>query len=284
MQQFEIDETLVEMKKAKKENNKKNKIHLIITFISLIFILVTFIIIYIRNLKLLHKEKEKNKDLKEIVDDLIKEKNDIKNIIYELIKWKRENEKRKKEENEDDFIDYDIDSILLNNNEIQLISKKLIKKEKEKDKVIYNLIYRASKDGKNANSYHNKCNEKINTLTVVQTVKGNKFGGYTETRIQESNKGYKDPKSFIFSLDKMKIYENLNKEGKVIRHYRGYGPFFVGGFVVFDSNFYNTRNNYVYDKSSSSNFFSREDEDFELNNGEEFFAIREVEVFEIFYE
>ena len=282
MQQFEIDETLIEKKKAKKENNKKKKAYLIIIFISFICILVTFIIIYIRNLQLLYKEKEKNKDLKEKVDDLIKEKNETKNIIDELIKWKRENEKRKEKENEDDFIDYDIDSILLNSKEIQLISKRLIKEEK--NKVIYNLIYRASRDGKNANSYHKKCNEKINTLTVVQTVKGNKFGGYTETQIQESNKGYKDPNSFIFSLDKMKIYENLNKEGNVIRHYSGYGPFFVGGFVVFDNNFYNSRNNYVYDKSSSSNFFSREDEDFELNNGEEFFVVREVEVFEIFFE
>ena len=71
MQQFEIDETLIEKKKAKKENNKKKKVYLIIIFISFICILVTFIIIYIRNLQLLYKEKEKNKDLKEKVDDLI---------------------------------------------------------------------------------------------------------------------------------------------------------------------------------------------------------------------
>ena len=282
MQQFEIDETLVEKKKkAKKENNKKKISYTLITIISFICILLLFIVIYNKNLKLLHKEKEKNEDLKEIVDDLLKEKNDTKNIIDELIKWKKENEKTK-EEDEDDFIDYDIDSILLNNKDIQLISKRLIKEEN--DKVIYNLIYRASRDGKNATSYHKKCNGKNNTLTVVQTVKGNKFGGFTETEIQDGYIGYKDPNSFIFSLDKMKIYENLNKEGVVIRHYSGYGPYFIGGFVVFDSNFYNVYNNYVYDKSSSSNFFSKEDGDFELNHGEELFAVREVEVFEISFE
>ena len=128
------------------------------------------------------------------------------------------------------------------------------------------------------------CDGKSNTVSVVQTVKANKFGGYTETLIDNGNLAYKDPNSFIFSLNKQKIYENLNKDGNVFRYYKGYDPYFVGGFITFDTQFYRNNNNYVYDRASSSNFFSKNEKEYEINNGEQFFAIRELEVFEIFLE
>ena len=67
-------------------------------------------------------------------------------------------------------------------------------------------MYRASRDGFSAEDFHSKCNETENTLTVIKSVSGNVFGGYTD-RAWNSNDGYlRDPNAFIFSL--------INKENK----------------------------------------------------------------------
>ena len=282
MQQFETDNS--SLIKNKNENDKKGKKKISFKLIGIIFLIIfsiIFIYIYIHNAKLLEEEKEKNDELKQIVVDLIKERNQTRKTINDLIKWKEENEKNP----EEDYSNYEVDSLIFNNQDIHLITDRLTNKEELKDRnVIFNLLYRASRDGADANSYHKMCDGKSNTVSVVQTVKGNKFGGYTETQIESGSVGYKDPNCFVFSLNKQKIYENLNKNGTVIRHYNGYGPYFVGGFITFDSQFYSNNNNYVYDSASSSNFFANNEKEYEINNGEQFYAIRELEVFEIFIE
>jgi hypothetical protein len=251
----------------------------LIAILCLICFSIIFIFVYLSSLKLIQTQKQKNDELKQIVEGLIKERNQTKNTIDELMRWKEDREK-----NEEEKIKYQIDSKIIYNQDAIFISKRLTEKEYSDRKVIFNLIYRASRDGANAQSYHIRCDGKINTVTVVQTVKGSKFGGYTETQIQDGNIGYKDPNSFIFSLNKMKIYENLNKDNNVIRHYRDNGPYFVGGFVIYDSNFNDNNSNYVCDKTSSFNFFSDNEKEYEINNGEKYFHIKELEVFEIFLE
>ena len=41
-----------------------------------------------------------------------------------------------------------------------------------------NLLYRGSVDGFAASDFHRKCDNKGPTLTVVETIKNKKFGGY----------------------------------------------------------------------------------------------------------
>ena len=282
MEQFEVDDSslTVNLNKKPKKEKKTKKISLnLIAILCLICLSIIFIFVYLNSLKLIQKEKKKNDELKHIVEGLIKERNQTKTTIDKLMRWKEDKEKNKEEK-----VKYQIDSKIIFNQDAIFLSDRLTDKEYSDRKVIFNLIYRASRDGANAQSYHSKCDGKINTVTVVQTVKGSKFGGYTETQIQDGNIGYKDPNSFIFSLNKMKIYENLNKDSNVIRHYRDNGPFFVGGFVIFDSKFNDNNSNYVYDKSSSFNFFSDKEKEYEINNGEKYFHIKELEVFEIFLE
>jgi len=285
MEQFEVDDSslTVNLNNKKQKNEKKRKkISLnLIAILCLIIFSIIFIFAYLNSLKLIKTQKQKNDQLKQIVEGLIKERNQTKNTIDELIKWKEDKEKTKTKE---ESMKYQIDSNIIYNQDAVFLSKRLTDKEYSDRKVIFNLIYRASRDGADALSYHRKCDGKSNTITVVQTVKGSKFGGYTETLIQDGNIGYKDPNSFIFSLNKMKIYENLNKDSNVIRHYRDNGPYFVGGFVVFDSNFNDNNSNYIYDKTSSFNFFSDNEKEYEINNGEKYFHIKELEVFEIFLE
>jgi hypothetical protein len=63
----------------------------------------------------------------------------------------------------------------------------------------WTLIYRASQDGFEASSFHDKCDDKPNTLIIIKSTNGNVFGGYTEQ--SWSGSGYKvDPNAFIFSL------------------------------------------------------------------------------------
>lgn len=285
MEQFEVDNSssliVVEKnpKKAKKEKKRKKISLNLIAILCLICFSTIFIFVYRKGLALIQQEKQKNDELKQIVEGLIKERNQTKTTIDELIKWKKDKEKIKEES-----LKYQIDSNILYDQDALFISKRLTDNEYSDRKVIFNLVYRASRDGADAQSYHTKCDGKVNTITVVQTAKGSKFGGYTETQIQDGNIGYKDPNSFIFSLNKMKIYDNMNKDNNVIRHYRDSGPIFVGGFVIFDSKFNDNNSNYVYEKTSSFNFFTDNDKEYEINNGEKYFNIKELEVFEIFLE
>ena len=121
------------------------------------------------------EEKQKNKQLNNIVDELIQEKNQLKIKVEELIKWKESITKQKIKELVNK---YKIDSkIITKNEEVELLSNRLTSKGFIKNqKVIFNLIYRASRDGSHPNNYHSKCDGKMNTICIIQTIKGCKLG------------------------------------------------------------------------------------------------------------
>ena len=54
----------------------------------------------------------------------------------------------------------------------------------------------------NASSFHQKCNSIPNTISIIQTTKGNKFGGYAEQTWENNSNGkwIIDDKSFLFQL------------------------------------------------------------------------------------
>ena len=131
--------------------------------------------------------------------------------------------------------------------------------------------------------YCNKCNGKKNTLCVIQTKNGCKFGGYTEV-VMNFYKGEDviDPNAFVFSLNKLKIYENLKKERNAVDHCKGWGPIFRSdAFAVFNKKFFSFNKHIVGTKSNS--IYGPMDKDYEINNGEEYFSINELEVFQINY-
>jgi len=224
--------------------------------------------------KNLEEEKQKNIKLAAIVDELIKEKNEIKNqlnnIMGDLGVFKNrtnfDSEIIKKEEEI---------NLLLN----RLKMSKLYKNRKPK----FYLIYRASRDGDDPMDYYNKCNGAKNTLCVIKTKQNYKFGGYTET-VMDFSKGSDvlDPEAFVFSLDKLKIYENIRKDLYAIDHCKGWGPIFRGdAFAVCDKKFF-SYDNHIVGTISQSNFGNME-HDYELNSGVKYFSIKELEVFRILY-
>ena len=217
--------------------------------------------------KNLEEEKQKNIKLAAIVDEL---KNQLKKIMNDL------------EVDKNKII---IDSeIIKNDEEINLLLERLKKSKLYKNTIPkFSLIYRASRDGDDPMDYYNKCNGAKNTLYVIKTKQNYKFGGYTET-VMDFSKGsdVKDPESFVFSLDKLKIYENMRKETYAIDHCKGWGPIFRGdAFAVCDKKFFSFDNHIVGTKSQSN--FGDMDQDYELNNGEKYFSIKELEVFRILY-
>ena len=150
--------------------------------------------------------------------------------------------------------------------------------------IIFRLLYRASRDGDSPRDYHTKCDGKRNTLCIIKTTKGCKFGGYTDTEIIGKGEGNfaKDPNSFLFSLNLMKIYENMKKEDFAVIHAQSWGPIFRDDALrVWDKNFFSYHQHKVGTKNSSIFGF---DKDYELNNNEEFFSIKEFEVFQILIE
>ena len=81
----------------------------------------------------------------------------------------------------------------------------------------------------------------------------------------------------------MKIYENMKKDKNAVCHSERWGPIFRGdSFAVWDQNFFSYNQHTVGTKSSSN--FGVFDIDYELNNGEQYFSIQELEVFEICFE
>ena len=108
---------------------------------------------------------------------------------------------------------------------------KLIKLNRKCD-----ILYRGTRDGFKAANFHDKCDNKGATLTIIK-VNSNIFGGYTEMSWNGNNGYIKDPNAFIFSLINNK---NLPFVAKVenstysIYSNSSYGPTF--GFGKYGSN------------------------------------------------
>ena len=228
------------------------------------------------------QQKQWKENIENQIKELKKENLELKKEIEELKQWKQNTENELKQYQQKIQIEQKIDSKIINSNEeINLLSNRL-KKNNQNKKVVFNLIYRASRDGDSPNDYHKKCDGKINTLCIIQTIKGIKFGGYTETIINDSGDNI-DSNAFVFSLDKMKIYENLKKNECAVGHFKNWGPIFRrDAFAIWNQNFFSYNKHTLGSKNQSN--FGIMDIDNELNNGETYFTVRELEVFQIFLE
>jgi hypothetical protein len=62
------------------------------------------------------------------------------------------------------------------------------------------LLYRSSRDGKDADAFHQLCDNKGPTVTVIRDSNGNVFGGYTSKSWNSNGKHVEDPAAFVFTL------------------------------------------------------------------------------------
>ena len=185
------------------------------------------------------------------------------------------------------ILENEINELKKINSETQdYIDSKIIQKDYEKVKAIKNwidpynnkikfeLLFRKSRDGSSCQTFHQYCDNKGPTLTLVETTKGYKFGGYTPFSFQ-SEKGYSpkdDNKTFIFSLNLMKQFFRL-KEEPLVFFTSSFGPCFGNG----GSDFY-IKNDLNKGCTINNSFLKNS----ELTNGEGGnFDVLELEIFKV---
>ena len=195
--------------------------------------------------------------------------------------------KKKKEENIGEFIYeefLDNTSIIKEKKEIDLVLDKvrIIFHKSYKNFLNLKLLYSASKDGDSAEVFHSLCDGIAPLIVLIKTTKNVIFGGYTEAPYSFTKKrtGNKDNNAFIFSINKMKTYD-VEKGTNATCSFRDYGPVFYGyeycNIYLF-GDFFNDEGN-VAKKGDRYNTT----EDFEINNGEQKFLVKELEVYQVYY-
>ena len=139
------------------------------------------------------------------------------------------------------------------------------------------LLFRKTRDGSTSKDFHNNCDNKGTTITFIETTKGYKFGGYTESEWDTSGDYKNNGITFIFSLNDGKKYLSKDNKGLICGR-TNYGPFFGNNYpeIVFYNSLDRGR---TWDQNSENLFLSGR----KLTNGEEFWDTKEIEVFKINY-
>ena len=162
--------------------------------------------------------------------------------------------------------------IIHNTDELEFITRKI---NKFNQRLTLNLIYKATADSDTAQAFHAKCDDAKSTLVLVETDKGRRFGGFTTQDWKGECIEKMDEDAFVFSLDKMKIYENIHDE-EAIGCYPNFGPIFLGCQIrIYDNAF--TKGGTTYERGLNYNT----EENFELNGGERVFNVKDIEVYEV---
>ena len=221
------------------------------------------------------KKKKKNKKVKKIEES------------EEDSESEEQKKKKAKDENIGEFTYesfLDSTNIIKEKKEIDVVLDKIriIFHKSYKNFVNLKLIYSASKDGDSAEVFHSLCDGIAPLVVLIKTSKNVIFGGYTEAPYSFAKKrtGNKDDNAFIFSINKMKTYD-VEKGTNATCSFRDYGPVFYGyeycNIYLF-GDFFNDEGN-VAKKGDRYNTT----EDFEINNGEQKFLTKELEVFQVFF-
>ena len=253
-------------------------------------------------MKLCEKVKEidslKNivNEQKKIIEKQQKEFNDYKNSTEKTIKElealiKKESEGLKynikynngEYINSDEIINYKealakftkmIDTNIMKYNELNLIETGVQKNLNKKIKK-YTLIFKASRDGFRAQDFHYKCDGKNNTLTLVETIAGKRFGGFTDAQQDQSGNYKSGSNGFIFSLDDKVIYYSQNSSYNIYCD-SGCGPYFGSGdFYLCDN--CNTSNS---SSDNSNNSYNTNSKKFAMA-GTYNFLVKDYEVYQL---
>ncbi|CAF3624124.1 unnamed protein product [Rotaria socialis] len=103
----------------------------------------------------------------------------------------------------------------------------------------WELIYKATRDGFDANAFHSHCTDKGPTITIIQSNNNYLFGGYTAIPWTSSDRSYKsDTTAFLFSLTNphsippTKYLINSARAQSAVYHSSNYGPAFGGGHDI----------------------------------------------------
>ena len=163
-------------------------------------------------------------------------------------------------------------TIIRDKTELQMIVNKINKYNRA---IKIDLIYKASVDSDRASAFHYNCDNAKNTIVLIESTSGRRFGGYTSQSWDGDRIEKKDPSAFIFSLDKMETY-GVILEKDAIGCYPEFGPVFLGCQIrIYDNAF--TKGGSTFERGVTY----LTNEDYELTGGENKFGVKEIEVYEV---
>ena len=217
------------------------------------------------------KENPKPKEMNKLSAKNLRENINIKEI---------------KDQNENREI-ININSAIMKNEEFPMIQKAIESRINNKIKKVKKL-YQAKVDGGDSSIFHLKCDNIKNTLTIIESERKKRFGGFT-SKTWESKLTIKDDKNaFLFSLDKYQIYPYKN-DGRAIICTKEYGPNF--GINKFDlctigikKNPIKNRQLCTYESDSYSYEFNGDNNALSEDGKGKYIFAKDYEVFEIIFE
>ena len=226
----------------------------------------------LQRIELLEEESDYNNNN---TTNLVSDKSDINEGINVLKKIIKNKEEKNLEKLRNCFIDKS--KIILSYEDIDFIINRLDKF----NPISYKLIYSSSIDGDNIATFHDKCDGEDYILIIIETNKGNKFGGFTSIGFDSSGFELNDDNAFLFSIDKKKIYE-INPGSSAVYCNKRFGPTFC---AKKDGTNYNIciSDNFLSNVSTTSKNSDSYiiDEEYGLNFGEEDFVIKELEIYKL---
>ena len=164
-------------------------------------------------------------------------------------------------------------NIIKHPGELDEISSR-IQRTLNKKNIKYKIIFRSNIDGDCASTFHEKCDKIRNTLILIKASGNKRFGGFTTETWDGNDINKKDEKSFIFSIDKMKIYDIIPGQN-AINCNPDLGPVFLSQIKLLDKFF--TQGGTTSTKGKNYKTLV----DFEITDGAEKFGVQEVEVYQI---
>lgn len=160
--------------------------------------------------------------------------------------------------------------------------KKLLTKWFNKDFELI-LAYDSSRMGDSSTIFHEKSDGKIQTITLIETESGRRFGGYTKLS-WNSTEDYKfnDSTAFIFSLDNQTMLP-INDNQPVIYCSSKFGPKFGSHDITISDKFTQNSNSYSLVLNSYGNKEMINDNPNTFLAGEGFFKVKKIEVFQVIF-
>ena len=158
------------------------------------------------------------------------------NLITELTNIKKENKEIKEKltyleqkinillqekDKKDDLKGFE-NTIIKNNSEAVKILKWICPNNERRVK----LLYKATPEENTRDDFHRKCDNKGATVTIIETTKGRRFGGYTSLSWDSSSGWKNDKEAFLFSLDNDKKYEVIQEAKYKVYSNTGFGQWF----------------------------------------------------------
>ena len=187
------------------------------------------------------------------------------------LKYQIKNLTEKKEYFQKPLNNFFSDSFIIKTNEAKNRMLKFLNDDTIKYTV---LIYRGTRDGDNAYNFHQKCDGKAPTLTLIRALKNQIFGGYTEAAWDSLSRHSKsDENAFIFSITNNIKLKTKNKD-ESIECNSDYGPVFgFGGDLTIVNKFL------IYASNMWTECKTYKDFTCSITNGYRNFNVEELEVY-----